>query len=308
MKKSILSLGIPAVVLAGLASMSIGANNAESDKRAKNVKEAVPRKAFAEPKSDRKVLVFTVTNGWKHPSIPTGIEAMKQMGKKTGAFKSVVSNDLANFEEDKIKEFDAIIFLNTTGDVLKPHPKKLQEMSKGERKAANELEKKLQANLMDFIKSGKGFVGIHAATDTYYTWPQYGEMMNGYFNGHPWGAKTDVVVDVEKGQKDHPLVSMLNGRSFEFKEEIYEHKEPYDSENVHMLLRLNQEESKRVKGIKRSDGDFGVSWIRPWGEGRVFYCSLGHNHAMYWNEKVLKHYLAGIQWALGDLEAPVEIK
>jgi len=74
------------------------------------------------------------------------------------------------------------------------------------------------------------------------------------------------------------------------------------------LLRLDTEKSNmNVKGIKRTDGDFGVAWIRPYGAGRVFYSSLGHNHHIYWNSKVLAHYLAGIQWALGDLDAPVVI-
>lgn len=158
---------------------------------------------------------------------------------------------------------------------------------------------------MNFVRSGKGFVGIHAATDTFYNWPEYGEMVNGYFDGHPWRANTPVHIKVEEGKSDHPLVAMFEGEPLEFKEEIYQFKAPYDSSKVDMLLRLDPEKSGKVKGLKRKDNDYGVAWVRHWGEGRVFYCSIGHNHDMFWHPKVLRHYLAGIQWALGDYEVEV---
>jgi type 1 glutamine amidotransferase len=115
-----------------------------------------------------------------------------------------------------------------------------------------------------------------------------------------------VQIDVEKGQVKHPLAVMFGGASMNFKEEIYQFKDPYQSKNQHMLLRLNVEKSAKVGGLKRADGDYGVAWARNQGKGRVFYCSLGHNHDMYWNEKVLSHYLAGIQWAMGDLKTEIK--
>jgi hypothetical protein len=116
-----------------------------------------------------------------------------------------------------------------------------------------------------------------------------------------------VSIKVEPGQEKHPLVAMFNGENVEFPEEIYQLKEPYDSKAVHMLLRLDTEKTDMtVKGIKRTDNDFGVAWARHWEKGRVFYCSLGHNHEIYWNPKVLGHYLAGTQWALGDYQAEVK--
>jgi type 1 glutamine amidotransferase len=131
-------------------------------------------------------------------------------------------------------------------------------------------------------------------------------MINGCFNGHPWNADVQVSIKVEPGQEKHPLVAMFGGQNIEFAEEIYQFKEPYDSKSVHMLLRLDTEKTDMTRpGIKRTDGDFGVSWARPWEKGRVFYSSLGHNHAMYWHPKVLSHYLAGIQWAIGDYKVEV---
>jgi type 1 glutamine amidotransferase len=180
-------------------------------------------------------------------------------------------------------------------------------MSEADKKTAEERDARLKINLMKFVKAGHGFVGIHSATDTFYDWPEYNKMINGCFDGHPWGAGTQVSIKVEPGQEKHPLVAMFNGENIEFKEEIYQFKEPYDSKSVHMLLRLDTEKSDMtVGGIKRKDGDFGVAWARHWEKGRVFYCSLGHNHEIYWNPKVLNHYLAGIQWALGDYQVPVK--
>jgi uncharacterized protein len=271
------------------------------------ISEALPAEAYAKPKKDRKVLIFAKTNGFRHASIPTGKLALAEMGKKTGAFEAVVSDDLANFEEDALKTFDAVCFLNTTGSLFMPHPEQLKTMSDDEKKAAQETSERLQGNFMNFVRNGGGFIGIHSATDTFYDWKEYGEMINGYFDGHPWGAGTPVSIKVEPSQEANPLVAMFEGQNVEFPEEIYQLKAPYDSKSVQMLLRLDTEKTDMtLKGINRTDKDFGVAWVRNWGKGRMFYCSLGHNNEMYWHPKVIRHYLAGIQWALGDLDVPLK--
>jgi hypothetical protein len=269
------------------------------------ISSALPAHAPAKPSKPRRLLVFSATAGFRHASIATGKVALTELGKKTGAFETVISDDLAHFEPDAIQQFDAICFLSTTQDVLSPHPEVLKKMSDEEKKAATERTVRLRKSLMDFIGSGKGFVGIHAATDTLYNMPEYGRMIGGYFNGHPWNAAAEIQIDVEKGMEQHPLAAMFAGQSMNFKEEIYQHKDPYNSSKQQILLRLNVEKSVKVGGMKRSDGDYGVAWARNHGKGRVFYCSLGHNHDMYWNPKILNHYLAGIQWAIGDLQAKV---
>jgi type 1 glutamine amidotransferase len=268
---------------------------------------ALPEKPFAKPQKPRKLLVFSKTNGFRHKSIPSGKIAFEEMGKKTGAFEVVISDDLENFEVEALVEFDAVCFLSTTMNVFAPHKDQLAKMSEDEKKAAAERETRLKENLMKFIKSGRGFIGIHAATDTFYEWEEYGKMINGYFNGHPWTADTMVSIKVEPGKEAHPLVAMFKGRNLEFKEEIYQHKDPYDSKAVDMLLRLDTEKTDMTRGgIKRTDGDFGVAWARNWEKGRVFYCSIGHNHEMFWHPEVLSHYLAGIQWAIGDYKVDVK--
>lgn len=273
---------------------------------ATKIQESLPTKPFATPLKSRKVLIFSKTNGFRHASIATGKIALAEMGKATGAFEAVISDDLENFEADRLKSFDAVCFLSTTMNVFSPRAEELKSMSDADKKSAAEREYRLQKNLMDFVKSGRGFIGIHAATDTFYEWADYGKMINGYFDGHPWTANVNVSVKVEPGQESHPLVAMFEGKNVEFPEEIYQFKSPYDSKSVHMLLRLDTEKTDMtLKGIKRTDGDFGISWVRNWEKGRVFYCSLGHNHEIYWNSKVLSHYLAGIQWALGDYKVEV---
>ena len=120
------------------------------------------------------------------------------MGKKTGAFETTVSDDLANFEKDKLAGFDAVVFNNTTQNVFLPDKKEFEAMDEAGKAAAKDRESRLRMNLLEFIHAGKGFVGIHAATDTLYEWPEYGKMIGGYFDGHPWTAGHDVSIKVEK--------------------------------------------------------------------------------------------------------------
>jgi len=256
---------------------------------ADKIAEALPSEAFARPAQPRKLLIFSRTAGYRHASIATGKVALAEMGKKTGAYEAVISDDLSNFEPGQIDRFDAILFLNTTGNAFD----------------GAQDETLLQDSLMKFVRGGKGFVGIHAATDTFYDWPEYGEMIGGYFDGHPWTADSRVHIDVVPGKEQHPLTAMFEGRPLELEEEIYQFKDPYDSSKVDLLLRLDPEKSSQVDGLKRKDNDYGVAWARHWGQGRVFYCSIGHNDDMYWNPRILRHYLAGIQWALGDLKVEV---
>ena len=304
MKPVFVSLSLAAVVLFLTAQkpnpekMPAGAEG--------KIAEAIPKEAYAKPEKARRLLVFSKTNGFRHQSIVTGKYLLEQMGKQTGAYEAVISDDLAEFEVDRLKTYDAVCFLSTTQNVFLPPPKVLQALPEAEREKALAGEKRWKENMMAFIRNGGGFVGIHAATDTCYEWPEFGKMINGYFDGHPWGAGTHVSIKVEPGQEAHPVVAMFEGQNVEFKEEIYQLKDPYDSKAVHMLLRLDTERTDmKVKGVKRTDGDFGVAWIRPWDKGRVFYSSLGHNHEIYWHPKVVRHYLAGIQWALGDYKVPV---
>ena len=258
-------------------------SQAISPEELQKIESAVPPRATVTPKRPRKLLVFSLCQGYKHSSIPYGSKAFEIMGKKTGAFDVVVSDDMAMFDADKLNQFDAVLFNNSTRLSFK--------------------DPVLRQSLMDFVKGGKGVVGVHAATDNFYDWPEAAEMMGGLFDGHPWNANETVAVKID--DTAHPLCTVFKGKGFEIKDEIYQFKVPYSREKLRVLLSLDTSKTNVNKGskIKRTDNDFAVSWVRSYGKGRVFYCSLGHNHHIFWNPAVLKHYLDGIQFALGDLSA-----
>lgn len=301
MKYSKIPLVIAAVSLLGVGYVAVGQKK-KAQSQEEKITAAIPD-MVAKPLKKRKMLVFSVTRGYRHGSIGIGKKAFKILGDETGAYETVVSDDLANFEADKIKDFDAICFLNTTMEVFLPSKGDWEKLDEAGRQTAEETDARLKKNLLAFIKNGGGFVGIHAASDTFYKWPEYGVMLGGYFDGHPWRHNTDVSIKVDQGKEKHAIVAGLNGKSLDFREEIYQMKEPYDSSKLNVLMRLDTEKSDmKVGGVKRKDKDFGVTWIKPYGKGRVFYCSLGHNDHIYSNTGILSVYLNGIQWALGDLK------
>ena len=190
---------------------ALGTSVVKADKGvewADKVAQGVEGLKAEKPSKDRKLLVYSVTRGYRHKSIDTGKVAMRLLGERTGAFEAVISDDPSHFEPGKIDQFDAICFLNTTQDVFKPAKNEWNAMNPEQRKVAREKEARLQQSLMSFLKAGKGFIGIHAATDTYYSWAEYGDMIGGYFDGHPWNAGTPVSVMVEKGQQQKKLLAL----------------------------------------------------------------------------------------------------
>lgn len=289
-----------AVGAASVLMMSAGALPArgQSSEVKERIMKALPDKAYAKPAQPRRLLVFTATRGYRHESIPVGVEALRQLGAKTAAFEVVHSEDTAAFEPKALKSIDAVLMLSSTGEILQQaEPFDGNTRTKSEHPALR--EKRLRESLLDFVNDGGGLVGIHAATDCSYQWKEYGEMIGGYFDGHPWHEAVVIKLD----QPQSPLCAMFEGKPLEITDEIYQFREPYSRKRCDVLMSLDTARTDMKKeGIKRSDGDFPVSWIRTQGKGRVFYCSLGHRDEIFWNPAVLRHYLAGIQYALGDLK------
>lgn len=250
------------------------------------IEKAVPKKATARPRKPRKMLVFTRAKGLVHTSIPYATKAIELMAKKTGAFEIVVSDDMSIFNSKRLKPFDAICFNNSNRmDFRDPAMRK---------------------SLMDFVRSGRGVVGIHAATTNFSSrppvggvdWPEAGEMMGGIFAGHHWrSGRGEWAVKID--DPDHPLNAAFGGKGFKIADEIYMYKN-FQKDSVRVLLSLDFRDPKTAS-VKREQTYVPVSWIRKWGKGRVFYCSLGHDNHVFWNPAVLQHYLDGIQFALGDL-------
>ncbi|MHC5185507.1 MAG: ThuA domain-containing protein, partial [Planctomycetota bacterium] len=222
------------------------------------IQQAMPTQAVVKADLPRTLLVFSLCSGFKHDSIPYWIKALDVMSEKTGAFKVVHSTDMSIFNEDSLKNFDAICFNNTTKLV----PDKAQQKA-----------------ILGFVIKGKGVVGIHAATDSFYE----------------WAIKLD--------DAEHPLMTSFQGQGFKINDEIYRTSPPLYSRKdrrVLMSLDTSDETTKNAEDVRPDDMDTGISWIKPVGKGRLFYCSLGHNNHLTWNKPVLEHYLAGIQYALGD--------
>ncbi len=243
-----------------------------SEEAIKRVEAALPEKAPAKPAQPRKMLVFSKCWGFRHGAIGIGKETLEMLGEKTGAYEAVLSDDEAMLTPEKLAAFDAVCINNaTTG------------------KAPDEIVQVLT----EYVKGGKGIVGIHAATDG-----KLGAVFGGFFSGHPWHEDVGIKVD----DPDHPINQAFQGKNFIIKDEIYQfNKGTYSRDKLRVLLSLDMDNT-RPKG-KREDQDYGVSWVRTLGKGRVFYCSLGHRDEIFWNPAILQHYLAGIQYALGDLKA-----
>ncbi len=222
----------------------------------------------------RKLLLFTLTQGFHHDSTEVLERELPKLGKESGAFEVTVTKAPGDFTDEKLKPYDAVFFF-TTGNVL-PEP--------SQRKA-----------LIDFVGSGKGFIGAHNATDSLYDFPEYGDMLGGYFDGHPWNQ----VVTVKVEDRTHPATKDLEA-SFKFKEEIYQYKD-FSRDKVHVLMSLDNSSVNIGRG-KRADKDYAVSWVREYGKGRVFFTGLGHYGPCWKDETIMKkHLLPGIRWAMGDV-------
>jgi type 1 glutamine amidotransferase len=264
-----------------------------AEKIVRAIQAAAPDAPLVEPAKRRRVLVYGRVR--THPeSVPCCFCAVEVLGKKTGAFEAVSSGDPEVFAPESLKTFDAVV-MNNTHERTPMLPSNFDQLGEDAKRAAKAREEVLKRSLLDYVGSGKGVVGIHGATAGI-QWQEFLEMLAGRYGGH----FTDSVW-VKSEEPAHPLCAPLGGRSFEVRDEIYIFREPYAREKVRVLLSLDLD--KTPDPGKREDKDYAVSWIRPYGKGRVFYCSLGHTAAAYCVPQVLEHYLAGIQYAVGDLEA-----
>ncbi|MFZ2145807.1 MAG: ThuA domain-containing protein [Sedimentisphaerales bacterium] len=289
------------IALLGLWCLSLPVSTLQAQSPAKlrevtadeiqKIEKAMPTRSTVSPAKPRKLLVFWRCEGFFHTSIPVVNKALEIMGKKTGAFDVVTTDDYSVFTAEKLKQFDAVCLNNTTG--LKFDPKETPERCEA---------------LMDFVKSGKGIVGVHAATDNFNQWPEGQEMMGGKFTGHPWGSGGTWAIKID--EPEHPLMKAFKGKGFKINDEIYRTDPPlYSRDKQLVLMSLDMsDEITQKPSEKPTDADTGISWVKTWGEGRIFYCSLGHNDHIFWNPTILQYYLDGIQFAFGDYKVDTKPK
>jgi type 1 glutamine amidotransferase len=268
----------------------------------------------------KKLLVVTTTTGFRHSSIPTAEKIISQLAEKTGEFTvefvrqpdgkpnaprnandearaafreaqaqwdGKLKQELAKLSPESLKNYDGVIFANTTGDL--PIPDK--------------------EGFLNWLRSGKAFIGMHSATDTFPRWPEYIDMIGGHFQSHPRNQST---VECCVEDTTHPATAHL-GKLWPIPlEEIYLFKQ-YDKSRVRELLILDKHPDNK------SPGHFPVSWTREFDKGKVFYTSLGHREDIWdadpdigdrknpveVSKAYQAHILGGIRWALGLKTGPV---
>jgi type 1 glutamine amidotransferase len=283
--------------------------------------------AAAEAANPARLLVVTVTTGFRHASIATAEPVLEELGRTSGLFhvdflrmppgrppaprppkradgtsdadwqaqeaafkkeqdtfkaadavwQAGLKEQFAKaFSAEALAQFDGVIFANTTGDLPLPD----------------------LGGFLEWIKSGKAFIGMHAATDTRKQSDAYVEMIGGYFAGHPWNGSGEHAFVVH--EPSHPVVGML-GERFRWKDEIYQYDLRYKPETLRVLVSLDM-----VASHPKEPWHVPVAWVREYGKGRVFNTNFGHNDATWREPRFQKHIEQGIAWALGRFAAPAE--
>jgi type 1 glutamine amidotransferase len=220
------------------------------------------------------VLYLTHSAGFKHDVLPLSQQILKEIGARSRAFEVTATEDCSLLSREALKKYDAVVFY-TTGELP--------------------ISDEQKAAFLAFIKSGKGFVGIHSATDTFYKWPEYGELIGGYFDQHPWHQAVTIAVEDQR----HPATRHLE-KQFTITDEIYQFKD-FSRSRVSVLLRLDANSVDLNKpAVHRTDKDFAIAWWRKYGNGRVFYTALGHRPEVWQDERFQQHLLGAVRWAMGQ--------
>jgi type 1 glutamine amidotransferase len=237
--------------------------------------------AFAQQKQ-RNLLVIGQSKGYQHDSVSTAMATLYNIGRSSKQWDTFFRTDCTAITKKPLKwgaknldAFDAIVFF-TDGDL--------------------DMDDSQKADLLSFVREdGKGFIGIHSAAITFTSWPDYGKMIGGYYDGHPWGV-FDAPLVVEDAA--FPGMGHLD-RNLALKDEIYQIKD-FSRENVRVLMRLDAGKlDLSKKGLHRKDEDFAVIWARKYGKGRVLYNGLGHTRDVWERPDIQKMWLEMVQWSMG---------
>jgi len=234
--------------------------------------------AAAEPAKPARFLAVTFTAGFRHGSITTGEAVLEELGRTSGLFHVDFLREPGRFPDlfapAVLADFDGLMFVNTTGNLPVPD----------------------LAAMLEWVKAGKAFVGMHAATDTFNSSDAYCDFIGGIFAGHPWNAGGEYGFVVH--EPGHPLTAMYQPK-FRWKDEIYQYDGRWKPENVRVLVSLDMPRSS-----PKEPWHVPVAWVREYGKGRVFATNFGHNDATWKEPMFQKHMAAGIAWALGRITAP----
>jgi len=226
----------------------------------------------------RRLLYLTHSAGFRHDSLPVSIEAMRAIAEASGGRLEVTATeDVGQLNAAALAGFDAVVFF-TSGELP--------------------ISDSQKQDLLAFVRNGKGFGGAHSATDTLYTWPEYGELIGARFNGHTWVQ--EVRIDVE--DPAFPAVSHL-APSFSIVDEIYQFRD-FSRSRDHVLLTLDTRSvDLSASGVNPGTEDFPLAWCRPYGSGRVFYTALGHFESTWRDDRFRRMLLEAMLWLTGQKDA-----
>jgi len=274
----------------------------------RQIQGAAPDKPSVQPTKARRVLIFNTpfmdASPHKGYCIPYGTYAMQVLGLKSGAFEPVVSDDTAMLLPESIRQFDAIVLNNSDGAWIRPTEADMDRL-RGHGGTIDEVEQVLRKSLLDFVSGGGGLVAYHFAIGANPDWPEYRELLGASYWGHPWNEEVGVRVD----DPESPLVAAFGGKGFRIADEIFQFNDPYSRDKLRVLLSLDTKATNMgVQWVYRTDGDFALAWVKPYGEGRAFYTALGHRTEIYFNSAMLRFYLDAIQFATGDLKASMKAR
>lgn len=277
---------------AGLLAASVAMTAAAQDlkpvpqEQIDQISTLVGTQLTARPAKARRILVFWRCEGFVHGSaLEYGNKALEIAAAKTKAFAADFSNDYEALKPANLDKYDAVVLNNTTG--LKTQENRF-----------------LESALVAYVKSGKGLAVIHAGADNFNNAGQAAELVGGHFWGHPWGGSGTWAFKLDDPAS--PLNQAFAGKGFSAGDEIYQQQSPfYNRAKLHVLVSLDfaDKATAETQSQRRTDNDYAVSWIRPYGKGRVFYTSFGHDQRTFLDKPRLAHILAGVQYVLGDLKA-----
>ena len=245
-----------------LSCLALGCGEAAAVREAETVPET------ADPPA--RVVVFTRTEGFRHDSIADGVEALRQLARRRGLVAEA-TEDPAAFTAEALADVAAVVFLNTSGDVL---------------------DAPAEAALRAYVEGGGGWLGVHAASDTEYDWPWYGALVGAYFDSHPEVQQAALDVSTAGAAAGHPAVQGLPARWVRT-DEWYNFRAP--PSGVAVLLRLD---ASSYRGGTMGP-DHPVAWTQTVGRGRAVYTALGHTAESYAEPLFRSHLDGALCWAAG---------
>ena len=220
-----------------------------------------------------RILYFTHSAGYRHEVIPASREILKRIGEMPTRFEVAATEDVSVFSAENLRRFGAVMFF-TTGEL-----------------PMNDAQKQA---LLDFVRGGGGFLGVHSATDTFYQWPEYGKLIGGYFDQHPWHE----TVRIDVADRSDPLVVSM-GASISLTDEIYQIRD-FDVDGSHVLLRLDPASVDLSRdNVHRHPYGWPLAWTRTYGNGRVFYTALGHEEGVWRDMRFQTLLHSAVLWAIG---------